>query len=218
MLKKICSFCKKELDLDRFTTNPMGKLGRRSECRICSQYKARIRHRNPEAKEIVYSNKVDILPREVHSKSKWRGMRYSPNTGMMYSPSGPILALTDGYRVFGVDGKTTRVHRFAAERLLSSIGENMVVDHINRNPLDNRITNLRIVNRTFNNINSGKRSTNSSGYKGVIYSKADRKWRAVCQKNHLGSFDSPEEAALAYNKYVISKFGEDIYLNSIEET
>jgi hypothetical protein len=51
-----------------------------------------------------------------------------------------------------------------------------VVDHINRDPLDNRLANLRIVEMVINNINQGMRKDNVTGTKGVHYSDKKKAW------------------------------------------
>lgn len=54
----------------------------------------------------------------------------------------------------------------------------LVVDHINQNKLDNRLSNLRAVSRAVNALNSKNRINNTSGIKGVHYSPRRRKWSA----------------------------------------
>ena len=75
-------------------------------------------------------------------------------------------------------------------------------DHINRNTLDNRRANLRVVNEAQNVWNTGIRSTNTSGYKGVRRHKD--LWRAditVNGKKHcLGYFKTAPEADQAYKE------------------
>ena len=77
-----------------------------------------------------------------------------------------------------------------------------VVDHINRNPLDNRKANLRICNQSVNIYNSKLFSTNKSGFRGVYFSKECHKWVAqICinRKNKsLGFYKSPEKAHEIY--------------------
>jgi hypothetical protein len=82
----------------------------------------------------------------------------------------------------------------------------LVIDHINRDPLDNRRTNLRVVTGSTNNRNSSslKRKGVSSKYKGVCWHKPAKKWVASIQPpngkyKHLGCFISEEEAARAYD-------------------
>ena len=80
--------------------------------------------------------------------------------------------------------------------------DGMVIDHINRNRLDNRKSNLRFTTRKENARNRGTMSNNTSGYTGVHYQKASRKWRASIavdyQRIQLGEFDTKEDAYDAY--------------------
>lgn len=89
--------------------------------------------------------------------------------------------------------KQIRMHRF-----LMDTPEGMDTDHINRNRLDNRRSNLRVVDRTQNNFNTGLYRNNSSGIKGVGWHKAANKWVARIQYNsksiYLGCFESIELA------------------------
>lgn len=101
-----------------------------------------------------------------------------------------------------------RLHHFL-------IGKNPdgYVDHINGNPLDNRRCNLRFVTPTQNSMNSRKTySKRNSKYKGVGWSKTNKKWRAyiTIQKKltFLGHYNSEEEAAIAYNDAAAKHFGE----------
>jgi hypothetical protein len=85
------------------------------------------------------------------------------------------------------------------------------IDHINRIKTDNRIENLRVVDRSQNCQN--KTTINKLGYKGVF--KNNKKFNAKSCGVHIGSFDTIEEAALAYNNYVINRFGDKSSLNNI---
>lgn len=95
------------------------------------------------------------------------------------------------------------------------------VDHKDRNKLNNRIENLRAATKSQNEANTGKRSTNTSGYKGVYWLKNANKWRAKidCNKQqiHIGLFDDKNEAALAYNQKAMELFGEHACLNKVVE-
>jgi hypothetical protein len=75
------------------------------------------------------------------------------------------------------------------------------VDHINRIRWDNRIENLRESNNLLNAQNNSIRRDNTSGFQGV-HMRSDNRWIARISANNkrhdLGSFDSPEEASLAY--------------------
>lgn len=75
------------------------------------------------------------------------------------------------------------------------------VDHINGKPNDNRVENLRITTHAENMKNVKLPNNNTSGFKGVYYSKRERKWKAMIrvnkQQRHLGTFDTKEEAIIA---------------------
>src|SRR5690606_17080128 len=82
------------------------------------------------------------------------------------------------------------------------------VDHINRNPLDNRKANLRPATSQQNKGNQRKRSTNTSGYKGVTWVKRRGNWMVRVGKRFVGYFDCPVEAAKAYDVAAEEYFGE----------
>lgn len=109
--------------------------------------------------------------------------------------------------------KTIRMHR-----IITNAPDNMEVDHINRNGLDNRRGNLRIVTHAQNMCNQKVR-TGTSKYKGVIWYNKNNKWLARIRKNgkaiHLGYFVCEIEAALAYNAAALKYHGEFARLNEI---
>ena len=76
-----------------------------------------------------------------------------------------------------------------------------ITDHINRNGLDNRRSNLRVVDGATNNHNHGGYKTNTSGYVGVSRDKRRNKWRSYIKINnkfvHLGYFAKVENAIKA---------------------
>jgi len=98
-----------------------------------------------------------------------------------------------------------------------SLGDGKMIDHINRDTLDNRKRNLRVVTPSLNEYNKKKQSNNSSGYRGITWDKNRNKWQArVGIKGKLvfcGRFDNKIEAALAYDSGAIKYYGEDAILN-----
>lgn len=75
------------------------------------------------------------------------------------------------------------------------------IDHINRNALDNRLRNLRLATSTINSRNRGVFKNNTSGVKGVSYSKAVKRWIARISVNaqpiYLGAFKEFDDAVNA---------------------
>ena len=103
-------------------------------------------------------------------------------------------------------GRVMQMHR-----LIMGFPPGLQVDHINCDGLDNRRSNLRIVTQSQNNMNARLRKDNTSGFKGVYFYKPNQKWKAQIQvgKNrHIGYFDTPEEAARAYDAEARKHFGE----------
>jgi hypothetical protein len=99
-------------------------------------------------------------------------------------------------------GKQVRMHRV----IMDYPAPPLEIDHINKDRLDNRRTNLRVVTRSTNqrNRSSGKKVGSSSKYQGVCWSKNKNKWEAKIKlptgkDKYLGRFFSEEEAARAYD-------------------
>ncbi|WP_181349431.1 Fis family transcriptional regulator [Thalassobacillus sp. CUG 92003] len=96
--------------------------------------------------------------------------------------------------------------------------ENTEVDHVNRSGLDNRKKNLRFTDRSKNMFNTGVKTNNTSGYKGV--SRCGQKWRSRIYKNGkeiiIGCFENREEAASAYNQKAEELYGEFAFKNEIK--
>jgi len=96
----------------------------------------------------------------------------------------------------------------------------VLVDHEDRNKLNNQASNLRPANRSQNGANRPKPDTGALGsYKGVSYDLAKERYRAVIRVNykliHLGWFRNARDAALAYNEAAADYFGEFALLNEV---
>lgn len=91
------------------------------------------------------------------------------------------------------------LHRFIA----GADDESMIVDHINRNRLDCRRSNLRIVTAQQNSMNKSLQKNSTTGYAGVVYLKNKKRYRSVIGLNdrriYLLTSKSAEECAQAYN-------------------
>ena len=95
------------------------------------------------------------------------------------------------------------------------------VDHIDGDRSNNKIENLRECSKRDNNCNRGAQSNGKSGYKGVSKIKGKQKWESYIskdgKKSHLGRFNSPEDAAIAYDKKAIELHSDFAYTNFPKE-
>lgn len=98
-------------------------------------------------------------------------------------------------------------------RLITACPATLKVDHKNGNTLDNRRSNLRVVNFEQNNAN--RKSYSASGFKGVR--AVGHRWRARIAfrgvETHIGYFGSAEDAARAYDDKALETFGPFAWLN-----
>ena len=107
-----------------------------------------------------------------------------------------------GYVQTGIGKKIVRMHR-----LLLNAPDGVQVDHINGNLLDNTKGNLRLCTRSQNAGNSGPQTwRHGRPYKGVYAWK--KGWKAVCAGKHVGFYKTAEEAAKAYDKAAVERWGE----------
>jgi hypothetical protein len=81
------------------------------------------------------------------------------------------------------------------------------VDHRNKVKDDNRWFNLREANQAQQNGNKLRQRNNTSGHTGVQWFKPRNKWRAILCRRYIGYFDTPEEAAEAYQRAAKAHFG-----------
>lgn len=109
-------------------------------------------------------------------------------------------SLEQGYIRLSVDYKRHFAHRLAWLYMYGYMPENFI-DHINRDPSDNRIVNLREVSHQCNLRNTGNPITNTSSVKGVCWCKQNSKWRSYIRNGKnpsaLGHYKSLDNAVCA---------------------
>lgn len=127
-----------------------------------------------------------------------------------------------GYAIVHVlKGDPTNSATTGLHRIILNAPSEMLVDHINRNPLDNRRCNLRLCTMSQNKANSEGKRGRMVPYKGLRFNKRlKNKWQSrICVNGrirHLGSFPTAELAAIAYNVAAVEEYGEFACLNVIQ--
>lgn len=156
---------------------------------------------------------VDDEDFEYLSSFKWH--RHSDGGGLLYASTTEYCGLEKKE----IDGKIKRIiktRQIRMHRLLMGM-PTCKVDHKNRNPLDNRKENLRLVTDSQSAQNRKLRSDSATGYKGVHWLKHRRKYRVRIKTNEkwifVGHFDDIKQAAVAYDSKALEFFGEYACLN-----
>jgi hypothetical protein len=115
-------------------------------------------------------------------------------------------------RVRGAVPQDQYAHRMIWEMTNGPIPSGMVIDHINGNPFDNRLENLRLATHGQNLQNMRLRSRSKAGLKGVRYEASRNLWTAEIRANgvryRLGRFQTKGLAAVARAKAALRYHGE----------
>ena len=126
-------------------------------------------------------------------------LRYSETTNSKYVKKGWNVCngwMRVDYKVIELNHKPYSLHRIIAFAFLGLDINNtkQIIDHIDRNPLNNNLNNLRIVTSQENNFN-----TNSKGYR---WNEKNKRYVSYIRHNrkliYLGCYDNEEEARQAY--------------------
>lgn len=116
----------------------------------------------------------------------------------------------NGYAVTTLNRRKVYLHR-----MIMNAQPGQIVDHLDRNPLNNTRANLRFVTAQQNGQNRRKTSRCTTGFKGVGYERG--KWRARIRANdqniHLGLYNDLKTAALVYDCAARRLFGHFAYTN-----
>ena len=137
-------------------------------------------------------------------------LHYDPATGIftwIKKRAGVTVGAIAGYKnVAGYWAIKIGTVKYFAHRLawlyVNGVWPGKWLDHINRNPADNRIENLREATPEQNSANRKLSRTNTSGFMGVSLDRQSNKYRAAYRRGDrlivVGSFKTAEEASLAY--------------------
>ena len=162
---------------------------------------------------------IEILPGIWYEEATglpWSTKR-SLGRGKGWATDGKLKLLTcknsHGYYYIRINGKLKSWHRVIYEYFNGRIPAGLQVDHMNNVRTDNRISNLQLLSAPYNCRFCLKQKNNTSGFPGVTWDKARKKWKAKiyidCKNKHLGYFDSPEVAYEAYLQGKIKFHGKE---------
>lgn len=168
---------------------------------FCTRECHTLSRRNPpiEISDDGLTGRIALLARDGSVKAhaiidagdaEWAG-RYTWGLSMGY-------AVRRVYKGRHMSDERIYLHR---ELMGLTAGDTREIDHINRNKLDNRRANLRVVSREENAQNLGSRPGTSSKHRGVSLIAVTGKWKAVVnvggQRHYAGQFSAEHEAAEA---------------------
>lgn len=154
---------------------------------------------------------------------------YDPKTGRVYwrkkagrarpdNEAGTVDAY--GYVRIMYKGSALKAHRIGWA-LYYNEEPPRSIDHINGVKNDNRIANLRGCTQKENSRNALPSKNNTSGYTGVARMRNSPNYRAYITvdrtQKHLGTFQTAEQAATAYNTAAIKYFGRFARLNCLPQ-
>lgn len=153
-------------------------------------------------------NEMFVYSPDSPSYLRWKiEIRSGKNKAKINVSQGDVAGglSNSGYYQVRVEGRLTLVHRVIWELFYGDIPEDMIIDHIDRDKLNNDIQNLRLVTKAGNNRNQKLRADSSSGVVGVnrLVNKlrsgnVAEYWKAVW-------FDN----GVKYKAFSIKKYGED---------
>jgi hypothetical protein len=133
-------------------------------------------------------NKENIIKEAIEL-----GYTCNPETGNVYGRKGKLLnAKLDGYKYMNINGKSIKQHQFIYYFVNGNLPK--VIDHIDRDKLNNEITNLRDVSKSQNSWNQDRISVNFCKTRNKYVSRIGVNGNRV----FIGYFNSYEDAKIAY--------------------
>ena len=141
---------------------------------------------------------------ELFTYNEFTGeLLWKPNVRLKYK-NGAIAGSssnTNGYVQVQVNNKMHLAHRIIWEMKNGPIPKGLLIDHVDGNRTNNKLSNLRLCTKSQNTCNGKLRSTNTSGFRGVSWSRSMSMWRSQIRTQNgpmnLGYFETKEEAYAA---------------------
>lgn len=162
---------------------------------------------NPDSGELRWKSRpeTDFLRKSDHER--WNILMAGSRAECKEYGAGGV----ENGSVFRLHRKTHRVHRVIWEMTHGPIPEGMVIDHINGDPFDNRVCNLRLATPMQNAWNSKRSAKSRHLVRGVRRIEKGGQWAAQITLNgktiNLGKYPTKGLAAVAYAKASLRMHG-----------
>jgi hypothetical protein len=229
---KLCRTCntKYPATTEFFTKCSSNKDGLYRKCKACQHIdnKKQTVRRRDWAKEYMKSRRADPIigevlreranKRKIHVLNTslfsmknitqdiaQKHFTYYPETGVLVYNGDCVYSTYNylGYSIMYIDGTKYQLHRFIWFYVYGTWVD--IIDHINGDKQDNRITNLRDANTRENALNN---TAARNGKLPGAYRYSNKKWKSIVNSIDgcsvvLGIFDTERSASLAYCKYCI---------------
>lgn len=229
-----CSACRIEKPADAFDRSKAEKNGLKRHCRSCraDQHAAKKDARGRKRRlNVSYMQRrgIEHETPPIEIVPDGRIMRVPLGKGefaTIDADDWPLVAgwhwykIPSGYAVRGAQREDGRRKLISMHRVIFWQTDAPEIDHADRDKLNNRRCNLRAATREQNVVNRGPSPLSATGIKGVSRTKGGR-WRAIIyhgygNAEYLGTFDTSEEAARAYDAAARRRRGEFEYINLAE--
>lgn len=194
---RVCNYCQKSKGEIIYHKNSKQMLCRKHYDHIYTYGKILKRTKYSSNEIIEYDNFAEMI---VYSENNEEVARTTIDKSMIEKVSKYKWGLGGHgyiYTSVGADREYLALHQL----IMKSKNTEHLVDHRDRNPLNNLRSNLRLANKSINSINTGLRNNNKSGVTGVSFSSSFKRWRAYISYNkkriELGYFLDKEDAIVA---------------------
>ena len=156
---------------------------------------------NPETGDLVWLPRTPDLIFDNNKRAIWNS-RFAGSVAGYVRPTMKGLA----YLHIGIQGTIFKAHRLVWVYVR---GEPVpdIIDHIDHDPLNNRIENLRAATMSQNRANSFTRRESVSGIKGIRITRQN-KFMVRIKQTSFGTFATLEEAKAAYKEATTRLFGD----------
>lgn len=145
----------------------------------------------------------------VHAKNKWSGHAHHILVAAKGSPAGSLSP--NGYWRFSDGGRRhVQGHHIVWELHFGEIPEGLFIDHVDGNPSNCRVSNLRVVSQTINMRNKGKQANNSSGVTGVCLAKKRKRNGSGYYEYWVASVCDPTTGKQLGKYFHIQRLGDEL--------